>query len=728
MATARSLVRSFAGGEITPELYGRIDLDKFQSGLALCRNFITLPHGPAMNRPGFEFIRATKNSAAVSRLIPFSYSNDQTFAIEIGAGYFRFHTVGATLLPGSPAAYNGATAYAIGDMATSAGTVYYCIAATTGNAPPNATYWYALPATGEYEIPNPYAAADLMDIHYVQSADVLTLVHPGYAPRELRRYGATNWQLAGITFGAPTNAPTGVTGTATVGTGSDSFQYIVTTVNTANLEESIASSASSAITNDLSTAGNYNTVTWSAASGAIRYNVYKLSNGLYGYIGQAGGTSFIDDNIIADISQTPPINDSVFTGAGEYPAAVSYYEQRRWFAGSTNKPQNMWGTRSGTESNMAYSIPVKSDDRIAFRIAAREASRIQHIVPVNNMLLLTPSGEWRTTPNGSDALTPASVSVRPQSYNGANNVTPAMVGNSVLFAQSRGGRVREMTYSWQVNGYQSNDISILAPHLFDDYDISDMAYCRAPHPILWCVSTSGKLLGMTYVPEQKVAGWHQHDTDGEFESVCAVAEDNADALYAIVKRTINGSTKRYVERLHTRYFADLADAFFVDCGLTYDGAATTAISGLDHLEGETVSILADGAVQPQAVVTSGSVTLEQEASVVQIGLPITADMQTLPLALQIDNAAGQGRPKNVNAAWLRVYRSSGIYVGPTFDKLIPFKQRTTEAYGSPPDMVSDEIKVSASPAWGSSGQVCVRQSEPLPLTVVSMTIEAAVGG
>ena len=522
MSTVRSLSRSFAGGEITPELYARIDLAKFQTGLALCRNFITLPHGPAMNRPGFEFIRATKNSAAISRLIPFSYSNDQTFAIEIGAGYFRFHTNGATLLPGAPAAYNGATAYVLGNLVTSAGTVYYCIAATTGNAPPNASYWYALPASGEYEIPNPYAAADIMDIHYVQSADVLTLVHPGYAPRELRRYGATNWQLAIIAFGAPTNAPTGVIGTAT-GAGAISYQYVVTTVNTSGLEESVGSTASAAITNDLSVAANYNTVSWSAASGtSIRYNVYKLSNGLYGYIGQSGGLSFKDDNITADISQTPPINDSVFAGAGEYPAAVSYYEQRRWFAGSTNKPQNMWGTRSATESNMAYSIPVKSDDRIAFRIAAREASRIQHIVPVNNMLLLTPSGEWRVSPNGSDALTPASISVRPQSFNGANNVTPAMIGNSVLFAQSRGGRVREMSYSWQVNGYQSNDISILAPHLFDYNDIVDMAYCRAPHPVLWCVSSNGKLLGMTYVPEQQIAGWHQHDTDGTFESVCAV--------------------------------------------------------------------------------------------------------------------------------------------------------------------------------------------------------------
>ena len=189
-----------------------------------------------------------------------------------------------------------------------------------------------------YEIPNPYAAADLFDIHYVQSADVLTLVHPGYAVRELRRYGATDWRLSAPTFQAPTNVPTSVTATAT-GSGSDSFQYVVTAVNQDNLEETIASSPSSAITNNLSTAGNYNTITWTApASGTIiRYNVYKLSNGLYGYIGQAGGLSFKDNNITADISKTPPINDTGFNDAsGNYPAAVSYYEQRRCFGSCQN--------------------------------------------------------------------------------------------------------------------------------------------------------------------------------------------------------------------------------------------------------------------------------------------------------------------------------------------------------------------------------------------------------
>lgn len=819
----RTAARSFSSGELTPELFGRMDLAKFQSGLALCRNFVILPHGPAANRSGTEFVKEVKNSLVKTRLIPFTYSVSQTMAIEVGAGYFRFHSQASTLLYSAPAAWSGATNYVVGDMASSGGVNYYCVAAHINHAPPNGTYWYALPADLTYEIPNSYAAADLMDIHYVQSADVLTLTHPNYPVQELRRLGATTWTWTAPVFQAPTNVPTSLAAAATPTSATTTFyQYVVTSVNKDNLEETVASALAigpsitlnnvskanpcvittpssqvftvgepifisgvlgmtqinggpyyvntvidtlnftianaagvpidstgfsaytsggsitlQGVRNDLTLANHYNTLTWTApvTGTVVRYNIYKLANGLYGYIGQAAGLSFIDNNITPDVSQTPPINDTGFNDAvGNYPGAVSYFEQRRCFAGTTNLPQNFWGTKSGTESNMSYSIPVRDDNRIAFRIAAREASAIRHIVPAASLILLTPSCEYRVNPQG-DVITPSSVTVKPQSYIGCNNVTPVLVGNSVLFAQARGGRIREMSYSWQANGYQTNDISIMAPHLFEYNNVLDMAYSKAPYPILWAVSTNGSLLGMTYVPEQQVAAWHHHDTtNGTFEAVCTITEIPAgqlaaeDMLYAIVNRTIGGVTKRYVERMHTRYFAAAANAFFVDCGATYSGAPTTTVSGLTWLEGQTVSILADGAVMPQQVVTGGTITLSHTASVIQVGLPITADLQTLPLAMQIDNAAGVGKTKNVNKVWIRVNRSSGIFAGPSFSNLTEVKERTIEPWGSPPALKSGEVSVVISPSWGADGAVCIRQSDPLPLTVVSIALEVATGG
>lgn len=682
MPNVKTLQRSFAGGEVSPEMFGRIDDVKYQSGAATLRNFISKPQGPAANRPGFQFVHSVKYSAKKTRLIPFTYSTTQTMVLELGAGYFRFHTQGATVMNGSV----------------------------------------------PYEITNPYAEADLFDVHYVQSADVLTLVHPNYPPKELRRIAATNWTLTDISFSPTVLPPTGVTAVASGHTTAKyDYKYVITTIATDEVTESSQSAEASASGNLYETGGIV-TISWSAASGAARYYVYKLQGGIYGYIGNTTSTTIIDDNIAPDQSRTPPTYETVFDSASNYPAACSYFEQRRCFAGTLNKPQNIWMTKSGTESNMSYSLPIRDDDRIAFRVAAREANTIRHIVPLTQLLLLTSAAEWRVTSINSDAITPSTISVRPQSYVGASNVQPVIINNTLIYVASRGGHVRECAYSWQANGFVTGDLSLRSAHLFDNYDIVDVAYSKAPYPIIWFVSDNGKLLGLTYIPEQQIGAWHQHDTDGDFESCAVVAEGSEDVLYVVVKRTIDGATERYVERLASRQFDDQEDAFFVDCGLTYDGVPADEISGLDHIEGKTVSILADGAVHPQRVVTGGKVTLDVEASKVHVGLPITADLQTLPLAMQIDSAFGQGRYKNINKAWLRVYRSSGVFVGPDENHLVEAKQRTTEIYGKAPDLKSEEVPIPLTPSWTDSGSVLIRQADPLPLTLVALTLEVAVGG
>lgn len=681
MANTRNVKVSFHGGEISPEMFGRLDDSANQAGLALCRNFIVKPQGPVENRAGFSLVRAVKDSTKAARIIPFTYSTTQTMVIEMGAGYFRFHTQGSTLL--------------------SAGV--------------------------PYEIANPYAVGDLFDIHYVQSADVLTLVHPNHAPRELRRVGATNWQLSTISFAASISPPGTPTATPT-GTGTISYAYVVTATASDEVSESAASAAATC-TNNLFTSGNKNTITWAAVAGAARYSVYKQQGGLYGYIGQTATLSLVDDNIAPDLAKTPPTYETVFNASGDYPGAVSYFEQRRCFAGTTNKPQNIWMTKSGTESAMSYSLPIRDDDRIAFRVAAREANTIRHIVPLSQLLLLTSSAEWRVTSVNSEDITPSTISVRPQSYIGASNVQPVTINNTCLYGAARGGHVRELGYDWQANGFVTGDLSLRAAHLFDTLDLVDMAYSKAPQPIVWIVSSGGAMLGLTYVPEQKVGSWHQHATDGIFESVAVVAEYNEDVLYAVIRRTINGAQVRFVERMESRKFASAEDAFFVDCGMTYSGAPATNISGLGHLEGKTVSILADGAVHPQRVVTGGAITLDQAASIVHIGLPIVADLKTLPMTMQLqDGSFGQGHFKNINKAWLRVFRSSGIFIGPDADHLVEAKQRTTEPCGSPPALKSQEIQVMLTPSWADGGQVHVRQQDPLPLTIVSLTAEVAVGG
>ena len=821
MPVTRNFKQAFSGGEISPEMFGRIADNKFQQGASLMRNFIAKPQGPAQNRPGLAFVKAVKDSTKATRLLSFTFNTTQTMAIEFGDQYFRFHTQGQTLLYTDGTAWNSGTNYVIGDIAKYSGTNYYAKTAHSNSQPPNGTNWYAMPANYIYEVPHPYLEAELFDVHYVQSADVMTLVHPSHAPRELRRLGATKWELKVIDFGTPLPAPTGVSVSAYIpsstSTNSDTYQdhnYVVTAVKPSLVDESNQSSAAS-VSNNIFVTGARNTVSWNAVSGASRYRVYKDQGGIFGYIGETTTTSIIDDNIAPDFSMTPPIHENDFTGADNYPGAVSYFEQRRVFAGTNNAPQNMWMTKSGTESNMSFGLPIRDDDRIEFRVAAREANTIRHIVPLTQLLLLTGSAEWRVTSVNSDAITPTSISVKPQSYVGADNSQPVIVNNSLVYAAARGGHIRELGYNWQANGFVTGDLSLRAPHLFDNYTIKDMALSKAPIPIVWAVSSNGKLLGLTYVPEQALGAWHQHDTDGTFESVACVSEGNDDVTYCVIKRTVDGDVVRYIERMGTRLFATQRDNFFVDSGATYNGTNTNGsqtvtisggtnytkgenltvtanynlfnappsvsdkddaivlvdgtdlyrltilstssqtvatakidkdlpvslrstgittyevarnvISGLSWLEGKTVNILADGAVHPQRTVSSGAITLDRAASVVHVGLPYNSDLNTLPMALQVE-AFGQGRVKNLNHVWLRVLESSGIFAGPSADQLVEAKQRTTEPYGSPPSLKTQDIKIMLTPQWQDNGQLFVRQTDPLPLTVVALTLEVAMGG
>lgn len=763
--STKTLTRSFAGGVITPEMFGRLDQVKYQTGLAEAINFTILPHGPAQNRAGLAYTLEVKDSNVAACLIPFIFSTTQSMVLEFGEQYVRFHTQNGTLLgapqnistisQGVPGVLtyvgadpvNGKWMFLSGivDMPLLNGRF---VKVANVNAGANTfeltdlagvnidtTGFPAWSIGGGtiapvYEIVSPYAAADVFALHFTQSNDVLTITHTTYPEYELRRLGATNWVFTAITFAPSIAAPSSTSSAATVAVGpTEDYYYVTTALAIGTLEESYASPVSAATPNTLTTAGNFNTVTPAAVAGAVRYNVYRLLGGLYGLIGQTDGSALLDKNITPDTTRTPPIADNILSSAGNYAGAVGYFQGRRLFAGTLGDPQRVFATRSGTESNMSYSIPTRDSDRISFKIAARQANTVRHVVPLEDVILLTSGGVWVVFSTGGP-LTGSSVDPRPKGNVGASGVQPVLTSQSVLYVTDRGNRIREFAFRGDINGgYNGVDMSIMAPHYFDKFTTKQMAFTLSPHPTAWAVRSDGVLLGLTYVPEHQVAAWHSHSTLGTFESICAVPEGNEDVLYAVVKRTINARTVRYVERLQSRLFATLADAFFLDSGISYSGAPATVFTNLWHLEGKTVNVLADGAVYRDSVVTNGRLVpdLPEAASKVHIGLPITAQMMTLPLALEVQ-AAGQGTQKNINKTHLRVSESSSIFAGPSYARVKQVKQRTTEPYGSPPSLVTDEKSVVVSPDWATDGPICVQQTDPLPITLVSMVLEVASGG
>ncbi len=739
----KALLRSFAGGEITPELYGRLDLGKYQTGLAKILNFTVLPHGPVSRRPGTRFVIEARDSTKRVRLIPFAFNALQTAVLEFGHQYIRFHIAGSTLLEANKTVVSivGSTVtvtahgWATGDDVFIGGR-YHRITVTGADTFTTADIWgVATTATGTtaarvYTIASPYTESDLFSIHYAQDSDILSLVSQAHAARELRRLAAANWQLTSISFAPPASPvnPPAVAVTSLAGT-AEPQSYVYTYVTGDGVTESLPSPPQAASC-ALSTKGNYNTVTLPAVLGANRYNLYKLRGGTYGYIGTTASLTIIDDNILPDTLKTPPEDIIALNSTtGDYPSATTYHEQRRWFAGTSGKPQTIFATRNAADSNLTSSAAAQDDDALEFRIRSRQQNAIRHLLPLSDLIALTVGGEFRIFSDGAPAITPTSLSVKPQGYNGAADVQPALASGAILYVQSQGSRVREMAYNWQASAYASIDISIMAPHLFNGYTVVDLAYVRAPVPTLWCVRSDGVLLGMTYVPEQQVYAWHQHDTDGVVESAAVVSEGDEDVLYIVVKRTVNGRDVRYIERLQSRIFTDQADAFYVDSALTYDGAPVTTLSGLHHLEGKTVQVLTDGAVHPQRTVTAGAITLDGPASVVHVGLAYVSDMVTLPLAIEQAEAGGQGATKNVNGVAMRVTQSSLVKAGPNFGELTEYPARdVTDPYDGPPSLRTGELRFDIAPDWNSDGSICVRQDEPLPLTVLSIAVDVAPGG
>jgi hypothetical protein len=574
---AASLIqRSFAGGEIGPELYGRADQTKYQSGLKTCRNFQVMRHGGVQNRAGTGMIQEVKDSSARTYFIKFVYNDSQTYVIEVGNLYMRFYRAGARIVVAGVAAYNNATPYVIGDLVLSGGINYYCIAATVGNVPPNAAFWY--PLTGViYEIPTPYLTADIPTLQFQQSADVVTIEHANYDPRELTRTGHTTWKLQVITFAPSIAAPTGPANTGAAGAAPS--DWVITAAKADTYEESLQSVATTS--SALPTAGAPIIVSWVASPGAAEYYVYRKLNGVYGYIGVAVGLSFSDIGNIPNVTQTPPQTRNPFVGAGNFPATGGYYQQRRLFAQTTNAIEKIWTSRSAMTKNFSISSPLQADDAVTFSIVGRKVHEVRHIFDLGVLVVLTSTGEW-IIEGDSDGVLRADQPPNPRQvgYNGANTLTPIVIANSLLYVQARGTIVRDLRNEVTAQGttsYNGRDLTVFAPHLFKGRTLSRWDYSQIPHSIVWACRDDGTLIALTYLREHEVWGWHRHDTDGFFEEVCCVPEGQEDAVYVIVRRTINGVTKRYIERFASRDFTNIAiDAKFLDSHLTYDGRNTTA--------------------------------------------------------------------------------------------------------------------------------------------------------
>jgi hypothetical protein len=760
---ASKIQTSFSAGELSPTMYARVDQAKFHIGAAKLLNFFVDYRGGASNRPGFELVcRALKSSAAV-RMIRFQFSTIQNYELEFGDFYMRVIKDGGLVLEAAKT-ITGITQANPGVITSNAHgfsntdqlnfTVlgmtqlnnkdFFAANVTANtftlvdwNGNPINTAGYGAFISGTVsrvlKVVSPYAAADLEKLKFTQSADVLTICHPSYAPYDLSRASETSWTFTAVNLGTAIIAPTG-TAAAANGAGAGTwYSYVVTAVD-ANGEESIASApANVANALDIASAPGSVTISWISSVGAVQYNVYKalpvdgvaVSTGaLYGYMASSTTTSANDTNIIPDFTVTPPTHKNPLSGNN--PATVTYDQQRKVYAGSTAAPETFWMSKPGQFKNFDSSNPVRPDDAITGTLVSRQVNQIKYMLSMpNGLIMLTSGGAWQISGIG-DVLSPSTVKATPQAFNGCGDVEPLTINYEILYVQQKGTIVRDLSYNFYTNIYTGADLTILSNHLFYGYTITDWTYAEEPFKIVWAVRSDGKLLSLTYLKEQEVFGWALHETNGLFLSISSIPEDEEDAVYAVIQRTIEGQDIKFIERMHSRLMAGPEDAFFVDCGLSYSGTATTIFGGLDHLEGEIVTILGDGNVFPEQEVVNGTVTLSQACSKAAIGLGYTAQLKTLYLDTGGEPTI-QGRRKAIQAFTARVTETRGISMGPDFDHLDDFKDRDFDTLGEPIQLYTGDERMIISGGWTTEGQVCVEQANPLPATILGVIPEFTVG-
>lgn len=605
-----SLQTSFAAGEISPRLYGRVDLAKYHVGLALARNVFVDFRGGLCNRPGTRIVGRAISDTYRPLLIPFQYSDIQSYILEFSHLKMRVIRDGGYVLEPSKAFTFASNVYTVtahgfanGDLVsvpgqTLPGTVTVLSANTFELRNHAAVLMVPVPTSGSlarvFTLTSPYAGADLDELHYSQSFDTITLTHPDYDPRDLTRTQHWVWTFSTLSTGSALTQPGAPTLTGSAA-GTTGFGYRVTAI--LGSDESIPSDPTKIQTVNITSTAGYITIAWSAVTTALKYNVYRtlpvpgtnvLDEASYGYIGSTTGVSFIDPNIIPDFTKTPPQHFNPFA-LSDFPTVTCYFQQRRVFAGSRLAPQTLWFSKPGLYSNFDVSDPINDGDGLTLTIASTRANNIRALVPMpGGLVVLTSEGAWQISGGSQYSAVKASDAViHPQSFNGAAPVSPITMNYEVLYVQAKGSTVRSLAYNLYSNTYQTQDLSLLSNHLVTS-PIVQWAFAEEPHKLVWALREDGKLLTFTYIKEQDLYAWCHHDTDGFVESVAVVEEGNASVLYMAVRRKIGAAWVRFVEQIQPRDFLRDEDAWFVDCGLDYGLAYPAADITLSGVSGTVV--------------------------------------------------------------------------------------------------------------------------------------------
>ncbi len=806
---------NFTAGEVTPKLYGRTDISKYDNGAETVENFLVQPHGGLLRRPGTRFVAEVKSSDDAVRLVPFEYNVEQAYVLEFGPLYFRIYKDGGQVTSG-------------------------------GNA---------------VEVTTVYPAVDLDGLKFAQAADTMYVVSPNHPIYKITRTSHTAWTITEVvTSRGPMLDENATTTTLTPDSRDGTVQ--------------LTASASTFVSTDVGRLvkvfeGYVRIATFTSAtvvSGAAQELEDGRSEILPSYVADTisfhegdpdstalehndriedSAAAFIDEGfesgqtiiisgstsnnstagfLIVDVTDsvltlapgadlTTETADTGHTIQGKleatdkwslgafsdttgYPRAVAFYEQRLVFAGTDNQPQTLFFSQGGDFEN--FEGGTEADDGMVYTIGSNQVNVIRFLASTRNLVCGTSGGEFAVRAGGTDeAITPTNIQIKQQTAHGAADIQPVQAGNAILFVQRAKRKVLELQYNFDADGYVAPDVALISEHI-TEHGLDELAFQQEPDSILWSVRGDGQLACMTYKREEKVIGWTRQIVGGSFDGGSAVVENIAtipgdldeDQVWVVVRRTINGATKRYIEYIRDFDFGtDVTDARFVDSSLTYTGETSTlngaitssattialadasafassgaikigtevitytgkstndltgctrsvvgaaaahssgatvtqaalTLSGLTHLEGETVSILGDGSVHPDKTVSSGAVTLERYVTKAHAGLAYNSTLRTLRVDAGSRIGTSQGKIKRIHELTVRLRRSVGLKVGRNADNLdvVPFRSSAT-AMDSPIALFTGDKEIELGGNYDTDGQLTIRQDQPLPMNILAV--------
>lgn len=783
MPNVQHIQSNFSGGEISPRLYGRSDLQKYFNAAKTMENFNVMKLGGAVRRSGTRYVATQKDQTKVGRLIPFQYNTTQNYILEFGNLTMRIYRTSGQLIDPTP-----------------------------GGSPT--------------EITTPWSESDLPDLKVTQDADVMILCHPNYTPRKLARTSAddsesSTWALTkfpytdgpfldvnstSTTMYASALSGTGITITASASvfiaedaaTASESGRQIrirhdymdneVSITNVTQASPAVVTAADHGFTTGerVRIEGLQNMTQLNGRVFQITHltvNTFSLQNLAgtdidssaytaygapgYGYVAHAPitrlhgwGTVEITAYTNATTVTADLVGSGNFKRAGSlsasdvwmlgawsprssailgqgWPHCAQYGKGRLWFANTQKSPQSFWFSRDS--NNAHFSPSSRATDELtsgmggAFTINDSQVNAIQWIsMFAGGAVLLTTGGPFIVTSgDANEPISAISFNVTKQGTDGVSTrVQPFLVGNVLIFTSASNLQVHELAYNFDDNQYVTPDISIFSEHVTLG-GLSQSAYQQEPDSRLWFVRADGQLVACTYDRAEKVIAWHRHIIGGTsvvVESVAVIRENNVDQVWMLVKRTINAGTKRYVEFMTPQFgISDALPAgYFSDSHVTGTVAGATTISGLTHLIGETVAVQLAGAVGSTAVVSGGgTITIPITTGVVTVGLPYTSDLVGVPLVLQGAGGDSRGRLTRPYRVDMLLHNTVGGLVsadnGANYD-LITYPDSTA---GSLFTGIRD---IAVSDAHQLQPFIRVRQANPIPMTILSAITWLAIDG